>query len=124
MGEMKVKQVWTKKGLLYIQENQPDILWHTLGEAINGKKDRPQQLRRSLEPCEWKPSPLIPLLYAVEANRAVGPEEDDHVSEDVEQQSVCVQLCDRGKGVVQVGRALIESQLWMEKKNKNKSRLK
>lgn len=32
--------------------------------------------------------PIIPPLYTVEADGAVGSEQDDHVSEDVEQQSV------------------------------------
>ena len=32
--------------------------------------------------------PIIPHLYAVEANGAVGPEQDHHVSEEVEQESI------------------------------------
>lgn len=38
--------------------------------------------------------PVVPLLYAIEADGAVGPEQDDHVSEDIEQESVRVQLGD------------------------------
>ena len=55
--------------------------------------------------------PVVSPLYTIKANGAVGSEQDDHVSEDVEQQSVWVQLSDRCKGVVQVSRALIEPQL-------------
>lgn len=58
--------------------------------------------------------PVIPPLYTIEADGAVSSEQDDHVSEDVEQQSVWVQLSDRGKGVVQVGWPLIEPQLVLE----------
>jgi len=55
--------------------------------------------------------PVVPPLDAVEADGAVGSEQDDQISEDVEQQSVRVQLRDGRKGIVQVRRALIEPQL-------------
>lgn len=57
--------------------------------------------------------PVAPSLDAVEADGAVGSEQDDHVSEDVEQQGVREQLGDGGEGVVQVGGAVVESQLWV-----------
>lgn len=50
-----------------------------------------------------KHPPIIPPLYTVQADGAVGSEQDDHVFEDVEQQGVRVQLGDRSKGVIQVG---------------------
>lgn len=38
--------------------------------------------------CVRRSPPVVPPLYAIEANGAVSSEQDDHVSEDVEQQSV------------------------------------
>lgn len=58
-----------------------------------------------------KNPPIIPPLYTVQADGAVGSEQDDHVFEDVEQQGVRVQLGDGGEGVIQVGGALVEPQL-------------
>lgn len=53
--------------------------------------------------CMHRSPPVVSPLYAIEADGAVSSEQDDHVSEDIEQQSVRVQLGDRCKGVVQVG---------------------
>lgn len=52
---------------------------------------------------ESRSPPVTPPLDAVQADGAVSSEQDDHVSEDIEQQSVRVQLGDRREGVVQVG---------------------
>lgn len=38
--------------------------------------------------CVHRSPPVVPPLYAIEADGAIGSEQDDHVSEDVEQQSV------------------------------------
>lgn len=62
----------------------------------------------------WPDLPVTAFLDAVETDGAVGSEQDDHVPEDVEQQRVREQLGDGGEGVVQVGGAVIESQLWAE----------
>lgn len=38
--------------------------------------------------CVHRSPPVVPPLYAIEADGAVSSEQDDHVSEDIEQQSV------------------------------------
>ena len=58
--------------------------------------------------------PVVSPLHAVEADGAVCSEEDDHVSEHVEQQSVRVQLGDGGEGVIQVRRPQVQTQLSRE----------
>lgn len=61
--------------------------------------------------------PVVSPLDAVEADGAVCSEQDDQVSEHIEQQSVRVQLGDGGEGIVQVGRPEVQTQLHWEGRN-------
>lgn len=61
--------------------------------------------------------PVVSPLHAVQADGAVCSEEDDHVSEHIEQQSLRVQLGDGGEGIIQVRRPQVQTQLARERKD-------
>lgn len=56
-------------------------------------------------------SPVVSFLDAVQADGAVGPEQDHHVTKHVQQQRVGVKFSDAGKRVIQVRRADVQPQL-------------
>lgn len=56
-------------------------------------------------------SPVVSSLDAVQADRAVGPEQNHHVTKHVQQQCVGVKFGDASKRVIQISRTHVQPQL-------------